>query len=342
MTKHEISAFLITKPENIYYLTGFDCGIDGRVLLTETDIYIFTDRRYETQAANECEFASIIIENAGRWDSLYEKLSAYKFIGAECNDISWQKYLEISANCIGQIKPCLNLVEQLRECKDEIELEIIRQAAAISDDVFTDIIPQIYAGVTEIETAAAISNIYRQHGILKESFDTIVLAGLNSALPHGKPGPTQIRNNDFLTIDMGGIWQHYVSDMTRSIVIGKPSQRFIDIYKIVLEAQLLGLSLVKPGVSCNEIDSRIRGFFTKFGMQDNFVHGTGHGIGLEIHEEPRISLNSRQVLKENMVVTIEPGLYFPGWGGIRIEDSVIVTRKGYEIITKTSKELTII
>jgi Xaa-Pro aminopeptidase/Xaa-Pro dipeptidase len=181
-----------------------------------------------------------------------------------------------------------------------------------------------------------------ENGAARESFATIAVAGENAALPHGQPGNRNLIRGDMLTLDFGGFFQGYAGDMTRTVIIGEASSKLRDIYQHVLEAQELGVSLVKAGVSCRDIDVQVRTRLGKYGLEDYFQHGTGHGVGLEIHEIPRLSRLSDDILEEGMVVTVEPGVYIPGWGGVRIEDTVIVKKGECEIITHSNKSLLII
>lgn len=340
--RYELEALLITKPENIYYLTGFTGGIDGRVLITTDQVFLATDRRYELQSSQECPRADIIIETGAGYKNLEKQYKPYRSLGVESHHLTWQEYLNLKDGYSGNVISCPHAVEELRTCKDDEELQRLRQAAVISDEIFAQLLHQIKPGLKEIDLAVIISHEFRVRGCSKEAFDTIVLTGAHAALPHGQPGGLQLAGGDMVTIDMGGIWQHYVSDMTRTVVLDKPSPRYQEIYHILAQAQQLGISLVKAGAYCQDIDAKIRAFLGQYHLREYFAHSSGHGIGLEIHEQPLISSRSETALKENMVITIEPGVYIPGWGGIRIEDSVIVTRQGCEVITKSPKELIIL
>ncbi|MDR1615939.1 MAG: Xaa-Pro peptidase family protein [Syntrophomonadaceae bacterium] len=340
--EYAIDALLVTKPENIFYLTGFTGGADGRVLVTENGLFLSTDRRYEQQAHLECPKTEIIIESAGGYKLLAHKYERLKKLGMESHHITWQDYLGLKKIFTGALIPCAGVVETLRIIKDEEELNLLRRSAAVNDEVFSTVLNEIKPGASETDIAAMINHQYRLKGCNKEAFDIIALAGKNTALPHGRSGASLLKSGDMITIDMGVFYEHYVSDMTRTFALGAAGEKFEKLYNILREVQQMGIALVKPGVVCKEIDAAIRAFLKKHNLADFFAHSTGHGIGLEIHEEPVVSLSGGVVLQKNMVITVEPGIYIPGWGGIRIEDSVIVKENGCEVITKSPKEFIII
>jgi Xaa-Pro aminopeptidase/Xaa-Pro dipeptidase len=340
--EYSIDALLVTKPENIFYLTGFTGGADGRVLITENNAFLSTDRRYEQQAHLECPDMEIIIESAGGYKSLARKYEDLRKLGLESHHMTWQGYLELATIFTGVLISCTGIVETLRIIKDEEELNSLRRSAAINDETFSLVLNKIKPGISETDIVTMINHQYRLKGCTKEAFDVIALSGENTALPHGRPSTALLKSGDMVTIDMGVFYEHYVSDMTRTFALGTASAKFRELYGILQEAQQIGVSLVKSGVVCKEIDAEIRAFLKKYKLVDFFAHSTGHGIGLEIHEDPAVSLSNSAVLKENMVITIEPGIYIPGWGGIRIEDSIIVKENAGEVITKSPKEFIII
>lgn len=339
LIKNELDALLISAPANIRYLSGFTAGADARLLLTLEEQFIFTDSRYREQALLECPSWDYQEEKAQGLEQLSKKAQGLHRIGFEGQHITYAFYQRLS-----QVKPVIwepvaGLIESLRSIKTPVELDKLRTAARIGDEVFTDILPMIKAGIEEKSLADTIVHLLRQKGCEREAFDAIVVAGENAALPHGRPGKKLIAPGDMVTMDFGGIFEGYAGDMTRTIAIKPLTERFQDIYKKVREAQQIGLDTIKAGVSCREVDQQVRQCLQKHGLDQYFTHSTGHGVGLDIHERPTLSSSSEDTLMENMVVTVEPGVYIPGWGGIRIEDTVVVTTNGVEILTHSSKEL---
>lgn len=339
---NKLEAVLITRPENIRYLSGFTGGRDARLLVSREHSYIITDGRYFEQAARESPDWELIKENAAALDSLAGICDNFKKLGFESQDISYNTYRQMQAQLKSELVPLVGIVEQQRTIKDENELEMLRMAAQHGDVVFDQIIKELRVGISERYIANRIVWLLKEVGCSKEAFDTIAVAGENAALPHGQPGPRLLKTGDMLTLDYGGFYQGYAGDMTRTVVIGKASSRLRDYYLYLLDAQQLGVSLVQAGACGREIDKKVRDCLKIFGLDIYFQHGTGHGVGLEVHEAPRLSPSGSGLLQENMVVTVEPGIYIPGWGGIRIEDTVIVKNGGCEVITHSDKGIIII
>ncbi len=338
----QIDALLVTRPENIRYLSGFTGGRDGKLLVTEEHCYIFSDARYFEQIAREAPDWELVEGNGFSLDSLAGICDNFKRLGFESQDISYDLYQQMEQKLPGKLVALANTIEKFRMIKDETELAVLRGAAGAGDTVFQQICQELQPGITEQYIANRIGWLLREGGCSKESFDTIAVAGANAALPHGQPGSYRLKSGDMLTLDFGGFYQGYAGDMTRTVIIEKADSRFKDYYFYLLEAQELGVSLVKAGVNCRELDGKVRHCLSKYGLDSYFRHGTGHGLGLEVHEAPRLSPSSQAILEENMVVTVEPGIYIPGWGGIRIEDTVIVKNGGCEVITHSDKGLLII
>jgi len=337
-----LGAFLINKGENIRYLSGFTGGSDASLLVTKEAKFIFTDPRYFQQVQTECPGWKLVGEKPGGHDKLVEQCAGYEHIGFESHAITHQHFLELERLMKERLVPYSDVVERLRLIKEESELVKLREVARIGDEVFTDLRAYITLGMSEKDISSKIDYLLRQKGCEKESFDTIAVAGPNAALPHGHPGSRRLKAGDMLTLDFGGFFQGYAGDMTRTVVMKKASAKLHTRYDLLLQAQQKALSLVKAGVSCREIDQAVRDHLKAYDLDTYFVHSTGHGVGLEIHELPRVSVHSDSILAENMVITIEPGIYFPGWGGIRIEDTVFVKDGGCEIITRSDKNLIII
>ena len=332
----------MNKAENIRYLSGFSGGSDASLLISSEKNIILTDSRYIEQAKIECPGWEIVQEKPPGMEKLIELSAEFLNIGVEGHSITYQFFSELQKSLQSKILPMINSIEGLRLIKDENELEFLRKTAQISDQVFLDICNIIRPGLSERSIANHIVFLLKEKGCDRESFPTIAVAGENASLPHGQPGDRLLKPADMFTMDYGGFYQGYAGDMTRTVAIGTASKELRDRYQAVLEAQHLGVSMVKACVSCRDIDTAVRECLKKYKLDNYFRHGTGHGVGLEIHEEPRVSPRSETVLAENMIITIEPGIYIPGWGGIRIEDSVIVKNGGCELLTRSNKELIII
>lgn len=337
-----MEALLVTCPENIRYLSGFTGGRDARLLVEQEKKYIITDSRYFAQAALECPDWELVKTSTAGAEVLVSLTEGLANLGFESSDVSYDQFLQMKASLKPELLPAKGLVEKLRIIKDEAELDKLRTAAHIGDQVFTRICQVIKAGMSEQEVANLIVAGLKDGGCSKEAFDTIAVAGPNAALPHGQPGPYRLQPGDMLTMDFGGMYQGYAGDMTRTVVIDKADLQLRDYYLQLREAQELGVSLVQAGMDGKRLDQRVRDHLKKYQLDGYFTHSTGHGVGLEVHEAPRLSPSSQDMLEENMVVTVEPGIYIPGWGGIRIEDTVIVKKGGCEVITHSDKGLLII
>lgn len=337
-----MDAFIISKAENIRYLSGFTGGTDAVLLISRESNYLITDSRYIEQAGRESPEWELCLEKPPETKMIEKLGSPYQKIGFEPHAVSYQDYLELTRSLSGELMPLSAVVEDMRKVKEEEELQCLKNAAAAGGQVFSKVCTLIQPGLSERHIAAQIGFYLREYGCDKESFDTISLSGKNAAMPHGMPGDSKLAPGDMLTLDFGGFYQGYAGDMTRTVAVSKADQSLVDRYQAVLEAQKRGVAMVKAGVSCREIDLAVRASLKEYKLDQHFSHGLGHGVGLEIHESPRVSFRSDEILEENMVITIEPGIYIPGWGGIRIEDTVIVKERGCEIITDSDKELLII
>jgi Xaa-Pro aminopeptidase len=325
---------LISDPANVYYLSGFTG--EGILLITEKKPYLLTDPRFIEQGARESPDFEIQSLPAEGWTSLTGTLTR---VGFESAHVTYQRY-QVWAQTLGvKLVPAPLLVEQLRLIKDEEEIEKIRTAVRIGDEVFQDLLPKIRPGISERYLGMMIDHGLRVRGCEKEAFDTIVVSGRRSSLPHGRPTEKALEVGDVVTFDFGGFYQNYAGDMTRTVVVGKSCARSRDIYSRVLEAQITGVETVAPGRTCREVDQAVRAVFARNNLDRYFVHSTGHGVGLRVHEAPSLSRKDETILQEGMVITVEPGLYIPGWGGVRIEDVVLVKGNGHEVLTGTSKDL---
>ncbi|MGE5543855.1 MAG: M24 family metallopeptidase [Bacillota bacterium] len=337
MTGEGYDGLLITDPANMYYISGFSG--EGTLLITENRQYLITDSRYTEQAGQETTGFEIQGLPTDGWASLTGDLTR---VGFEIGSVTYQRYQDWTETMGDKLHPAKPLVEQLRLIKDETELEKIRTAVRIGDDVFQDLLSEIRPGTSERYLGMMISHRLRVRGCEKEAFDPIVVSGKRSSLPHGRPSEKTLEVGDVVTFDFGGLYENYAGDMTRTVVVGKSCARSRDIYSRVLEAQITGVEAIAPGKTCREVDEAVREVFARNKLDQYFAHSTGHGVGLGVHEAPSVSRRNETVLQEGMVITVEPGIYIPGWGGVRIEDVVLVKGNGHEVLTRTSKDLMVI
>jgi Xaa-Pro aminopeptidase len=338
----KIDALLVSALPNIRYLTGFT-GSNALLLITSGESTLLTDPRYEIQASEQVS-CPVRIVRSGPLAPAAAKLIAkkrLKRIGFEKARMVYSDYLVLheSLGLAASLKPMPALVEQLRMVKTEAEIAKIRRSVIANSNALAAVVPNIRAGLTESEVAADLEYEMRQEGAEKAAFETIVATGARTALPHAEPGWALIEANQLLLIDMGACLDGYASDMTRMFVVGKAAGKLRKIYNAVLKAQLAAIDSVRAGVTALHVDGKARGVLEAEGYGKQFVHSTGHGLGLEIHEPPRIGKKDNTVLAAGMVITIEPGAYMEGLGGVRIEDTVLVTDSGCEVLTPTSKEL---
>ncbi len=346
LRKAKVDALLVTNFLNVTYLTGFT-GDDSYLLVTLDDELLITDKRYDEQLETECPDLTLVVRGPGQMmmpttiDTI--KSLAIEKLGVESSSITLALHNTLSEK-LGEleidVEPIANAIEDLRMVKDKEEIEAIRHAIYVAERAFGVVRSSLRCETTEFEVATELEYQVRQFGGTCLSFPALVGNGPRGALPHVQPGQRKIGESDFTLIDWGARANHYVSDLTRMVVTGKISSKFRKLYNIVLEANLAGIAAIKPGAKCEDVDAAARNVIEKAGQGPKFGHGLGHGIGLLVHEAPRLSRNLPDaVLEAGMVITIEPGVYFPGWGGIRIEDDVLVTRTGYEVLTNVPKQL---
>ncbi|OCA91072.1 Xaa-Pro dipeptidase [Bacillus sp. FJAT-27225] len=342
-SKLGIDGMLITSDFNRRYMSNFT-GTAGTVLISADKALFITDFRYTEQAAKQCVGFEIIRHNGTMQEevALQARQLGIKRLGFEQDHVTYGVYKTYEAKFEGELVPVEGAVEKLRLIKTDAEIKILKEAGAIADAAFTHILEYIRPGRTELEVSNELEFFMRKAGATSSSFDTIVASGYRSALPHGVASEKVIETGDFVTLDFGAYYNGYVSDITRTISVGTPDQKLKEIYDIVLEAQLRGLAGIKPGMTGKEADALTRNFITEKGYGEYFGHSTGHGIGLEIHEGPRLSSQSDTVLEPGMVVTVEPGIYIPGLGGVRIEDDTVITLDKNEKLTHSTKELIIL
>lgn len=334
-----LNAAIVYKPENRRYLSGFS-GSSGYVFITMQNSYFITDFRYLEQAKEECVDYEIIEHN--NECTVYDILNSFNIltIGFEDDFITYSQFQEFQKK-LNKVQwvPMKGMLSRLRMVKDAQEILYIEKAALIADEAFGYICDYIKPGISEKEIALELENYMKKKGASDTSFETIVASGIRTSLPHGTASDKIIEKGDFITLDFGCVYNGYCSDMTRTIVVGRSNHKQKEIYNIVLEAQLKALEAIQPGILSAEVDKIARDMIDLKGYGKNFGHGLGHGVGLEIHEEPRLSPSGKEILESGMVVTVEPGIYISHFGGVRIEDLVVVNQKGCRILSKSPKQL---
>ncbi len=335
----EIEGFLVTDLKNLNYLTGFD-GEGFALIEASGKNYLLTDSRYTEQAQKESPNFKILTDEPNKKDARILALkkiiakSKIKKIAFESNNLSYADFKKYSDSFDSiEFLPTENIIEQIRMLKDKEEIIKMKKAAQITTESLKDVFEIIKPGVRELDIASELAYTIRKKGAQKESFDIIVVSGKRSSLIHGKPSEKKILEGELIIVDVGANYQNYNSDITRTVIMGKENKKQKEIFSIVSEAQKAALEFLKPGIRCKEVDSVARDIIVKKGYGEYFGHGLGHGVGLDIHELPRVSFIDDTVLLPGMVVTIEPGIYLPEVGGVRIEDSVLITESGYEILT---------
>jgi len=338
--RQKIDALLVNSPANLRYLTGY-AGSNGLALVTPLETHFFTDPRYALEATQSitCKLhiakRPLIQEAAGIVQR--KKLKKIGFEPAWLNLEQHQKLKNLLPSG-ASLQPAAPVVDLLRMTKSPEEIDYIRRSVRVNSEAYARTLRRVRLGMRERDIAAELDYQMRLHGAEKPAFDTIVAAGARTALPHAQPTSRRLEENDLLLIDMGACLDGYMSDMTRMAFLGVPTKRVRTLYGAVLEAQLAGIDAVRPGVTAARVDGAARRVLKKHGLDRQFVHSTGHGLGLEIHEGPRIGKNDKTVLQAGMVITIEPGAYIDRFGGVRIEDTVLVTTNGCEVLTPTTKE----
>lgn len=340
-----IDGLLVSQPENVRYLTGFT-GSSGVAIISKEKGVFLTDFRYDQQAHQQVDNFDIKVfgEGSHLLDEIINIVNEIDVtqLGIEASYMTVNDYNYLREKMKTDLISTYNIVEKLRMIKSDEEIQYLKKAAEIGDLAFEHIINYIKPGVSEIEVADELEFTMRKHGATSNSSVIIVASGVRSSLPHGVASEKIIEEGDMVTLDFGALYKGYRSDMTRTIAIGEPDKKLKEIYEIVLEALVNCTSRLKEGIKASEADALLRDFIHDKGYGEYFGHGGGHGIGLMIHEEPFLSANSPYTLKENMVITVEPGIYLPDLGGVRIEDDVIIKKSGVEIITNSPRELIIL
>ncbi len=342
LRRRKIDAMLVAQPENRRYLSGYSGGDHGigetsGVLLVPArgGISLLTDFRYKLQAEQDVSWARVILYPRGLLKLLPELLPdlGIRTLAFESHytlHATAEKLTDSLAKVGIRLFPLKGVVEDMRIIKDEEEISCLRRAVRLNEEVFADIYPSIQPGQTEIELALALESAMRQKGAEGPSFSSIIASGDRSALPHAVPSRMMIERNRPLTVDMGLVLAGYCSDMTRTFVPGTADARYLELHRLVRRAQLAGMQAIRAGVRASEVDKAARSTIAAAGYGEAFGHSLGHGVGLAVHEDPRLSSLNRKQLKTGMVVTVEPGIYIPGWGGIRLENMVVVREDGCE------------
>ncbi|MRH43155.1 M24 family metallopeptidase [Aquibacillus halophilus] len=340
MKEQELDALLVTSSINRRYVSGFS-GTAGLLLISQDKLILITDFRYIEQATEQAKGFQIIEHKQPISLEVSDQVKQLGLnrIGFEKDDFTYGVYEQYKNDLPVDLIPTRGLVEKLRLVKTAEEIQIMKKAAEIADKAFEHILSYIKPGVKEIDVSNELEFYMRKIGATSSSFDIIVASGYRSALPHGVASDKEIKSGELVTLDFGALYNGYCSDITRTVAVGKISEELNTIYHTVLEAQLRGMQGIKAGITAKEADDLTRNYIKEKGYGDYFGHSTGHGLGLEVHEGPGLSFRSKEVLKEGMVVTVEPGIYIQGIGGCRIEDDTLITKEGNEPLNFASKEL---
>ncbi len=341
MMEKNLEGVIAYSKENRRYLSGFT-GSTGFVLIGRNSTDFITDFRYKEQASIQCKGFNIVIQSGNLMEKIAESVRAagIKRLGIEEDFMTVAFYEELKKASAGlEMLPAASVFSKLRVKKDSGEIECIRKAAEIADKAFEHMLTFIKPGMRETEVSLELEHFMKKNGASGTSFDSIVASGVRSSLPHGIASEKTIENGEFLTLDFGCVYNGYCSDMTRTVFIGKATEKHRKIYDIVLKAQMEALKGIRPGVTGKAVDRIARDIISAEGYGEYFGHGLGHGVGLAVHEDPRLSMQGEGVLEAGMIVTDEPGIYIPDFGGVRIEDLVLVTENGAETLSKSKKEL---
>lgn len=341
---HDCDAFVSFFPPANEYLTGFR-GSTSAVLITATEALFLCDFRYTEQAGEQVKTFKVEEVAGGVEAAAGERLKGFGVtrIAVEPSTLTLEQSATVERTAGRAVVPIKGLGTAARMIKSEEEQAKLRAASTLAEDALESVLPLLKEGITEAEFVAHLEFEFKKRGALGSSFSPIALFGSRSSLPHGVPGKRPLKDGDIVLLDLGCILESYCSDLTRTFVFGTiPGNWFEEIYQVTLTAQLAALGAIRPGVSCRDADAVARDIITEAGYGKYFGHGLGHGVGLEIHEAPRLNQHSDTILQPGMAVTVEPGIYIPGQGGVRIEDLVVVTETGCEILTKLPKELKVL
>lgn len=334
-----LEGLVVRQAKNRRYLSGFT-GSEGLLLILSDKAYLCTDFRYVEQASIQTSGWEII-KIDGAWEEMVKRLwpEGRTKLGFEAQHLSYDSWHRLSqALPTIDLVPTNGLVEALRAQKDNQELTLLKKAIDLADKGAEFLRTYLIPGREEREVALELEFFLRKQGAEGPAFPFIVASGVRGSLPHAEVSHNELRAGDLVTIDFGAVYKGYHSDLTRTYALGPPTSKQESIYQIVLEAQAKAIACAGPGVLCAEVDKAARDVITKAGYGEYFGHSTGHGVGLAIHEEPRLSSKATDVLLPNTVVTVEPGIYLPGWGGVRTEDIILITEQGAEVLSKAPKE----
>jgi Xaa-Pro aminopeptidase len=341
METRRVPLILVTHLVNVRYLTGFT-GSAGILLLGPQLGTLWVDPRYTLQAQEEAKGVEVVEDKKGILKAAagWLKKNGVRACTFEASDLNCAQFEQLRAEAGRglRLKPAGDLIEELRVVKDHGEIEAIRRAGRVTAEVFAELLPQVRPGVSERDLATEIEYRMRKRGAEGVAFETIVASGLRSAYPHARPSSKALQENELVIFDLGAILSGYAADMTRTVFLGEPSRRIRSLYSAVLKAQAGAVRAVRDTASAGEIDSAARRILAKHGLARYFTHSTGHGVGLEIHERPRLAKGQTACLRSGAVVTVEPGVYVQGLGGIRLEDTVLVGPGSPETLTPASKE----
>ncbi len=341
LVARKLPSLMVTKPASVFYLTGFR-GSAGIVIWSDSEAILLVDPRYTLQALDQAHGVEVVevrdglLRAAGRWF----KKRRVKRTGFEESSLTWAEFqaLRREAPAAMEWQPAANLLETLRVVKDDLEISQIREACRLTAEVYEEMIGEVRPGISESDVAAELEFRMRRKGAEGAAFETIVASGARAALPHARASAKLLKPGELVILDLGAILGGYMADMTRTIYLGTPPRRVRSLYGSVLNAQERAMESLHAGVRAQEVDMAARSSLAQQGLADHFTHSTGHGVGIEIHELPRLGKSEKKRVPAGAVVTVEPGIYLKDFGGIRIEDTVLVTEAGTEILTQAAKD----
>ena len=336
LSEQNLEALLVTQPANVRYLSHFSSPADGVVLVTPDSAVLLTDGRYTAQADQE---SAVPFEIVASQDETVARLANGLKLAVESDHITLKRFRALAQLLGSEPQASAGLVAGLRAVKSDDEVALLREAARLTDIGFAAALAFMRAGVTEVDVALELERAMRAAGADGPSFETIVASGTRGAMPHGTASNKQLAEGELVTLDFGAAYRGYHADMTRTVAIGAAGDEERRMYAAVLESQVAAVAAIRPGRTGVELDSVARDILRRHGLADHFSHSLGHGTGLAIHEEPRLSQRSTDVMAPGMIVTVEPGVYIPGFTGLRIEDLVLVTKDGHEVLSHSPKEL---
>jgi len=342
LAERKIDALLVTRPANWYYLAGFT-GESGALVVSQKGTSLITDSRFMVQGRAEMSGIRILQQNGSLFESVgqFLKDSRFRRVGFDPSQVMVGQLQSLRKAAGARVRwiPALGRVEGLRMCKDAAELAQMRRAAILAGEVVQQAIGLLKPGIREFEVGAEIEYQMRKKGASGPAFETIVAFGERAALPHARPTAKRLRKNELVVLDLGVILGHYCSDITRTVYLGRAPKRIRTWYQAVLEAQTAAIAAAKSGAACGDVDRAARQVLAGCNLDHLFVHSTGHGLGLEVHEDPRVARGQKWRLEPGNVITIEPGVYLAGIGGIRIEDDVAVHADRTEVLTRAPRDL---